>query len=104
MIKYYLKGLICIARMGLYTHYELLVMRTKDNGKGYQTGSTKYHSFKRMWLLKHIGFLKNWSILVKQTNGRLHTIGIQIDKEMSLLDCVAHLERKRIRREQFNQA
>lgn len=101
MINYYLGGLICIARMGFYTHYEILVMRTKDNGKGYQTGNTKYHSFKRMPILKH--FLKNWSILVKHTNGRLHTIGLQKDHDVSILDCVAHLERKRIRREQFNQ-
>ena len=99
MIKHYLKGLVCIARMGLYTKYEILVMRVKDNGKGYQSGCTKYHSFKRMPILKHLKFLNKWAIHVKKTNGRLHTIGLQKDHDVSIFDCVAHLERKRIRRE-----
>ena len=98
MINFYLGGLFCIARMGLYTKYEVLIMKTKDNGKGYQTGSTVYHSFKRVPLLKHVRFLEPWALHIKKTNGRLHTIGLQKEHKVSLMDCVAHLERKRIRR------
>ena len=102
MIKYYLGGLICIARMGLYTKYSIQVMRMRTKGYTGISGSTVYHNLNRMPILKHFKCFDDWSFHPEFINGRLYSIGLQKEHKVNIMDCVAHLERKRIRREQFN--
>lgn len=98
MIKHYLKGIFRIARMGLYTNYELQVLPTKKSSG--HSGSTIYHEFKRMFLLKHFRFLKDWAIHTTKVNGRFYSISLEKQHKVDIMDCVAHLERKRLAREQ----